>query len=121
MADLLQQLRLSMQKLSSIAGDQQTSGVHVEDLARLYVLALKRAPAGTVFNATSSNDNSARYAMCSHTLTPSLNRLQCHRRRSMVEQSNMYNVNSPLACLHSLLLVSLPAFVCGSDLEMLRT
>ena len=89
MADLLQQLRLSMQKLSSIAGDQQTSGVHVEDLARLYVLALKRAPAGTVFNATSSNDSSARYAMRTHTLMPSLNRLQCHRERSMLKRYNM--------------------------------
>lgn len=45
------------------AGDQQTSGVHIDDLARLYVLALKKAPAGTVFNATSSNDNSARCAL----------------------------------------------------------
>ena len=35
----------------------------MEDLARLYVLALKKAPAGTIFNATSSTDNSAR---CRH-------------------------------------------------------
>ena len=34
----------------------------MEDLARLYVLALKKAPAGTIFNATSSTDNSARCA-----------------------------------------------------------
>ncbi len=50
-------------RFRTTAGDQQTSGVHIDDLARLYVLALKKAPAGTVFNATSSTDNSARCAL----------------------------------------------------------
>ncbi|CAK0787744.1 hypothetical protein CVIRNUC_010966 [Coccomyxa viridis] len=43
-----------------LPGSQQTSGVHVDDLARLYVLALKHAPAGTVYFATTSNNSSAR-------------------------------------------------------------
>ena len=33
----------------------------MEDLARLYVLALKHAPAGSIFNANTSNDSSARW------------------------------------------------------------
>ena len=48
------------------AGTQQTSGVHVDDLARLYVLALKHAPAGTVYFATSSNNSSARWVNVMH-------------------------------------------------------
>ena len=33
-----------------------TSGVHVEDAARAYVLALKHAPAGSIYNITTAND-----------------------------------------------------------------
>ena len=33
-----------------------TSGVHVEDAARAYVLALKHAPAASMYHIVSSND-----------------------------------------------------------------
>ena len=40
--------------------------MHVDDLARLYVLALKHAPAGTVYFATTSNNSSARWVNVLH-------------------------------------------------------
>lgn len=40
--------------------------MHVDDLARLYVLALKHAPAGTVYFATTSNNSSARWVNLMH-------------------------------------------------------
>ena len=40
--------------------------MHVEDLARLYVLALKHAKAGTVYFATTSNNSSARWVNVMH-------------------------------------------------------
>ena len=38
-----------------------TSGVHVEDAARAYVLALKHATAGSVYNVTTANDITNRW------------------------------------------------------------
>ena len=42
------------------AGDKMTSGVHVDDAARAYVIALKYAPAGSVYNIVTSEDTSFR-------------------------------------------------------------
>ena len=43
-----------------LTGTQQQSGVHVDDVARLYILAMMHAPAGTVFAAATSHNNAAR-------------------------------------------------------------
>lgn len=44
-------------------GDQKASGIHVEDLARLYVLALEKAPAGSTYHTTSGPGYTAK---CAH-------------------------------------------------------
>ena len=37
-----------------------TSGAHVDDVARAYLLALKHAPAGSVYHISTSNNTSIR-------------------------------------------------------------
>ncbi|BDA43900.1 Uncharacterized protein C2A9.02 [Coccomyxa sp. Obi] len=43
-----------------LPGTQKTCGVHVEDLARLYLLALEKGAAGSIYHATASTDLTAR-------------------------------------------------------------
>ncbi|KAI1385376.1 putative NAD dependent epimerase/dehydratase [Hypoxylon trugodes] len=48
------------QVLAVNEGKQHTSAVHVDDAARLYILAAQKAKAGSIFNATESTDLTAR-------------------------------------------------------------
>jgi nucleoside-diphosphate-sugar epimerase len=52
------------------AGSQKTCGVHVEDLAQLYVLGIKKSSASGVFHTTTGNDYTAKcVAICAAPFT----------------------------------------------------